>query len=527
MQVAHTAGGHGHIEQPSGAMSWEEACEQSWLHSGSTALVLLPACAFGEDWAKTWLFATSFQKLAVMGQTCQHGKNAHVVMHGRSPDGSFWSRTTAKYPPCLAETFALHIRPLLSECTVQHDITSAIALVPVKKLHEGPWVVHDGAGRHSCGGWSTPLCPDKLKPLRMFLLDQVYKMQGHKRLLAKAAWPGPESLFSESEVASARKGFLSCLGIPEDSKTWEMRAHQPLALNVLEKLACFCGDPDVNLCRSLIAGIPTGFYNDIPPSNCFWPNRKDCVEDMPLSIHMQNWRSASVEPSVTRKLLQEELDQGFCFKFQGDLAAAQLKWPGCLAIGKLSVVRAPGRAERLVLDNSICGTNSNCCVPEVQHMPSVRDVMHTYPLRETRSRQAAVSLDVKSAHKRCVVKESEQGLLGFSFEDSLYFYRVAPFGAVFAQHWWGRLGSCILRLMHILIWLSHTGHLFVDDYLISQLASILPATGAMLCLFLQVIGVPLSWKKLQLSDRAQWIGWDFSYTAGAPQGSCSFKSQRG
>ena len=168
---------------------------------------------------------------------------------------------------------------------------------------------------------------------------------------------------------------------------------------------------------------------------------------MPLSIHMQNWRSASVEPSVTRKLLQEELDQGFCFKFQGDLAAAQLMWPGCLAIGKLSVVRAPGRAERLVLDNSICGTNSNCRVPEVQHMPSVRDVMHTYPLRETRSRQAAISLDVKSAHKRCVVKEAEQGLLGFSFEDSLYFYRVAPFGAVFAQHWWGRLGSCILRLI--------------------------------------------------------------------------------
>ena len=56
-----------------------------------------------------------------------------------------------------------------------------------------------------------------------------------------------------------------------------------------------------------------------------------------LSIHLQNWRSATVEPSVTRSLLQEELDQGFCFKFEGSVEDAQRAWPLAVAIGRLSV----------------------------------------------------------------------------------------------------------------------------------------------------------------------------------------------
>ena len=84
--------------------------------------------------------------------------------------------------------------------------------------------------------------------------------------------------------------------------------------------------------------------------------------------------------------------------------------------------------------------------------------------------QGALSIDIKSTHKRCVVKPAEQGLLGSSGinldgSNSLYFYRACPFGATFAQHWWGRLGSGILHILLILIWVTHTGHLFVDDYL--------------------------------------------------------------
>ena len=211
--------------------------------------------------------------------------------------------------------------------------------------------------------------------------------------------------------------------------------------------------------------MPTGYQNDIPPSHSFWPNRHENPEDVPLTIHLQNWRSANVDASVTEQLLAEEVAQGFCFKYSGTLEDAKREWPLGLAIGKLGVVRSPGRSERLVLDNTVCGTNANCSIPERQCMPTVRDVQHCYPLRGTSAMQSALSLDIKSAHKRIRVRHQEVGLLGFTFDGSLYFYRVSPFGAVFAQHWWGRLGSLILRLLHLFLWVSHSGHLFVDDYL--------------------------------------------------------------
>ena len=127
------------------------------------------------------------------------------------------------------------------------------------------------------------------------------------------------------------------------------------------------------------------FLNDIPPSHCFWQNTNDPLEEVPLSLHFQTWRSAHVDESVTASLLQEELDAGFCYRYEGTLESARAEWPTGLALGKLRVGRAPGRKERLVLDNSICGTNANCFVPERQLTPSVRDVMRSFPLRGRRN----------------------------------------------------------------------------------------------------------------------------------------------
>ena len=97
------------------------------------------------------------------------------------------------------------------------------------------------------------------------------------------------------------------------------------------------------------------------------------------------------------------------------------------------MVRAPGRAERLVLDNSVAGTYSQCHVPEKQCFPNIQDVSHCFPLRESSTRQMGICIDVKQAHKRCRIKNSEQGLLGFTWQDELYFFSLLPLrGSVLA-----------------------------------------------------------------------------------------------
>ena len=86
-----------------------------------------------------------------------------------------------------------------------------------------------------------------------------------------------------------------------------------MRLNALERLAFFVADADVSLFSALRKGAPTGCQYDIPDSHPFWTNDVEQLHDVPLSLHLQNWRSAAVDTPTTLALLQEEIDQGFCF----------------------------------------------------------------------------------------------------------------------------------------------------------------------------------------------------------------------
>jgi hypothetical protein len=147
------------------------------------------------------------------------------------------------------------------------------------------------------------------------------------------------------------------------------------------------------------------------------------------------------------------------------LDEAQQEYPAGVAIGKLGVARSDGRAPRLVVDSSVCGLNGRCIIPERSTLPTAKEVLRSYPLRSCQKHLMGFSLDVKAAHKRIVLHPDECGLVGFSLEGQLFFYRVTPFGAVFSAFWWARLGGLLLRIFHHLIWLSHAGFLYVDDFL--------------------------------------------------------------
>lgn len=121
------------------------------------------------------------------------------------------------------------------------------------------------------------------------------------------------------------------------------------------------------------------------------------------------------------------------------------------------------------------------------------------------------SLGIKSAHKRVVLKEAEWGLVGFSLEGDLYFYRVCPFGATFSASRWSRLGGWILRLMHLMLWFPHAGFLYVDDFLFFQDEQIMPISATLLCILCQCLAIPVSWKKCELSHSTSWIGWRFHF----------------
>ena len=107
-------------------------------------------------------------------------------------------------------------------------------------------------------------------------------------------------------------------------------------LKVMKQLSIVMLDADVNLFDSMLQGVSTGFQHDIPPSNCVGPNDRPTLPETPLSVHLANWQSADIDPDVTRNLVQEEINQGWVFKFDGGLDEAK-DFFRSVAAGRLGV----------------------------------------------------------------------------------------------------------------------------------------------------------------------------------------------
>lgn len=517
LSVIHSSGGHVHLEQPSTAMSWLEPETQSFIRSIGLFCINLAACTFGKNWHKNWMLACSFPDLTALGSQCPHPSGFHQQIAGcTNQAGDFLSRDTACYPDALAERFASLVNPILSHHIGDISWASRSQVIPVKPRDAFPHSAEDGGGRFSQPDWSKGErnIPDCFSELRRKWLDMIIHNRLDKKLMAFCGSGSPEPPFTMEDLSPFRtvlEEFLLACGQPID---WSVREHQPMHLKILQAFSNIMGDEDQSLFPSLLEGVSTGFHHDIPPSGIFPPNDDPRDNGTPLSIHLTNWSSAEDDLDLTRELVQEEVDKGWAYEFPGTLAEAQQHFPGGLAIGKLGIASSDQRPPRLVVDNSVCGLNSRCQIPERSTLPSAKDVIRCFPIRESQADLLGFSLDIKSAHKRIVIKESEQGLVGFTLENKIFFYRVCPFGASFSAAWWSRMGAFLLRVFHRLIWLIHVAMLYVDDFFMYQDAQMMPCSACLLCIFCLLTQVPISWKKCELGSVLKWIGWNFHIRSG-------------
>ena len=99
LQLVVASGGHGHLEQPSSAMSWEEPAVRAFIRAHACSCIYVAACGYGKDWHKSWMFASTFASLQVIAHQCQHPPGSHQSIIGvRSSSGQYLSRETAEYP---------------------------------------------------------------------------------------------------------------------------------------------------------------------------------------------------------------------------------------------------------------------------------------------------------------------------------------------------------------------------------------------------------------------------------------------
>ena len=516
LELVYSAGGHVHLEQPTNSMAWLEKDVSRFIRFCAPHLVNFAACAYGANWNKCWLLACSYISMSSLGKTCNHPKNSHEVIAGQTEDGTFRSRKTAEYPELMCSAIATLISPLCQSQSATLDLATSTDLIPKKGLHDFPISYEDGGGLSSQPDWSRPYRQetDFFHSLRKSWMDRIFDKKLHYKFLRFLHEDEASRPFSDDDIQPFRDLLSNFLEKNQRNVSWDIREDQPLHLSILQQLSIFMNDADKTLFHALQNGVSTGLDGDIAPSSCF-PVASSTLEDpSPLSIHMTNWQSAENDLTTTRQLVQQEIEKGWVYKYPGTLAEAQAEFGEKLAVGRLGLALSDSRPPRLVVDSSICGLNSQITIPERTTLPSALDVLRVYPLRNLDDSLLGFSLDVKSAHKLVVLRKTEQGLVGFSLDGAIYFYKVCPFGASFSAYHWTRLGSFILRWFHHLLWLQHAGLLYVDDFFFIFPKSVAVVLATLLCIASQVIRLPISWGKCEFGSKVKWIGWQFFVSSG-------------
>ena len=452
-----------------------------------------------------WSLCTSLESLECLSKTPAGGSPTLHSLTG----GSLFPPDLSDKLVSIVSTLGLHSAALECNFTWQ----AVLHRLPLKEIHASPHALVDGGGIFSYPDWSEGRRPgnDILQGLRHTLMSFCGKERIPSRLRQRLEAASDSPLFSMEEITLLRQNVALQFQQAGYTMSWDIPEGQPYCLHALASLSSFIGDKDKTLFTALLQGVPTGFHHDIPLSGTLDASVVALHED-DLCICEKNWAGAEADPALLQSLIDKAVAEGWLHSVPS-LESAKARWKH-LAVGKMNIVHSIGRKPRLVVDSSICGTNSACFVPETYTLPSIQTVMDSFPLREVDCTLAAFSLDIKAAHKTIRVRQSEQGLLGVRIGDRFLFYSVCPFGATFSAYWFARLGGFLVRAFHLLLYISHMLALYVDDVLGVQDAAVVELTFSILLAFCCVFGIPLSWPKLQLGFHVRWIGWDLHFRTG-------------
>lgn len=372
--------------------------------------------------------------------------------------------------------------------------------------------IEDGGGIFSDGDWlnGKEAESSRFRGLRVALLQHV-EAWGLEQRIRTGFSKGGAGLLSQSERKMVRDSGVAFLQQAGYRVSAAVTPGQPFALDILRGLAELSEDMDSGLPSILEEGVPTGVLGDIQECKAYQREDRSKKLDVPVGDGFQlcdrNWRSAESEPEKVRELLEAEIAQGWMEKWHGGLEAASARWGDLVAVGKLAVVEENGKDPRLVGDSTAAGVSPVARFPNRMKHPRLRDLRRG--LRRCRRRGGkwvAVTLDVKAAHKRMLVRESDAGLSFFRVGEELFRYMVCHFGASWSAFWWGRVSGLLVRLLHRILGSDHVALSYVDDTVIFVREDKGYQVAALAAVFFELLGAPLSYHKLAVGKIVEYIG---------------------
>ena len=410
------------------------------------------------------------------------------------------------------------------------------ALAPIRVHYKGR-VRHlcDGLGKCSPGirpaGHRGSVKSDRAKDLRGWFwseveeIDRSMSKQERLKWISKLALGRTESSPFEGLIGGLRERMderLVALGL--DPRRRKSDRSTPINFRRLKAWAEIVEDEDFRFLGGLLTrGVPLGVRGEIPwISQVYdkkpqgekdeeiwrWDDRESGVE--PRS----NYGSAVSHMEKVREVVEIEVRKGWILRMAKK--EAEEKFGGDLQLASLGAVpKDPSWEEVRVVHDGTHGISVNTEIRQPNRMPFPQfdDVEAAIgALKELRPvRKMLMAFDIKAAHRLIPVQEEDWGLQSFRLEKEgeVFVNMVGTFGVASAAFWWGRAASVIFRTFHrvvpphLLFYLL----LFADDGLLIAAGEEYHKLILSLFLFLDLMEVPLSWRKTRGGFQTEWIGY--------------------
>ena len=397
--------------------------------------------------------------------------------------------------------------------------------------------VHDGGGLCSPGRW--PVGQRKqLKSGSGISLAAEIKAQFLKWVLGKgeeqvkkvfwqlAGGKHPSSPFEEvmGEVRDKVDECLVRCGRDPYRRTGDRDSE--VAFRRVEAMADLCGDEDhkwlVDMAKS---GVPLGVDEELPRvEKVFEVKEKwnlDFVDEALQDAVADNYRSAEESAEDIERQVWEEVEKGSILVMSEE--EVKREYSGRLAIAALGAVpkELGSSTVRVTHDGSFSvDVNRRIKVRDRMRFPMIDDAAAVLMQVEEEAKENkgmvrfSLIYDVSRAHKLVPVARKDWGLQAFRLPGGkapgkVFLHTRGTFGISSAAYWWQRLAAVLVRTAHRLAGreLGSLHLLFADDGWLTAMGEFFWRRLLFWLFVLEVMEVPISYKKVRGGTVIQWIGY--------------------
>ena len=394
----------------------------------------------------------------------------------------------------------------------------------------------DGAGLCSLGKWAPAYRPVtlsvRLRRVREILqsaLDDWPRGGGLEldQLFDKLAEGRVESNpLGESFCEEVRKAVLTVFqDALHDGRPKPGDRAQPIHVRLLEAMLHEGNDPDARGMAQFATGVRLGVGAKMPRTPAVYQRKTRWrLESQSTASHepsevaavwRENYPSAKLHSDEIEKQVEDHVVRGLALKVSPQKAEELFPGLRVNSLGAVAKTDGSGRVTgvRIVMDGTHgVDVNTRIRVRDQDACPIAADVKRHQRAQATERECWGLAIDVKEAHRLPLIRQEDWRFQACRARagGSIYVYKCGVFGIASIAYWWSRLGGALVRLAHLLaipedgLWLM----LMADDLKAESTGERPKRSILYVILLWSVLGVPLSWTKVQGGRRLAWIGYE-------------------